>query len=194
MNKAKIVVGISGLIYVSTLVILWNLNHGVMAFFNFVISGIFIAMACEFLLSKEVTSNGAAVKIPNVGGAITCAIIAIAISLTFYIKNSEDSVAKREAEIVAIKAEKAAKEAAMTPEERAARDFDAERTARAYILQASIKQSAFDPDALKIKRPEYYKDGVCVSANGKNRFGAYVGWTQYCYTYKNGVWSYSGPN
>ena len=81
----------------------------------------------------------------------------------------------------------------LTEEQKKQKDFDAERTARAWVLEAAIKKSAFDPDALKINRPVYYKNGVCVSANGKNRFGAYVGFQDYCYLIENGVWKYSGP-
>ena len=92
-----------------------------------------------------------------------------------------------------VKAEKAAKEAAMTPAERAQKAFEDERAYRGFVLTTAIKTSAFDEDALKIKSPVYYKNGVCVSANGKNRFGAYVGWQEHCYLIKNGKWSYSGP-
>lgn len=83
----------------------------------------------------------------------------------------------------------------LTPEEKKQKEFDAERTARGYILKQLIKQSAYDPDALKIKSPKYYKNGVCVEANGKNRFGGYVGFQEYCYLIDDkGVWKYSGPN
>ncbi len=82
----------------------------------------------------------------------------------------------------------------LTEEQKKQKDFDAERTARGYVLEAAIRKSAFDPDALKIKGPQYYKNGVCVQANGKNRFGGYVGWQEYCYIIENGVWKYSGPS
>jgi hypothetical protein len=81
----------------------------------------------------------------------------------------------------------------LTEEQKKQKDFNAERTVRAWVLEAAIKKSAFDPDALKINRPVYYTNGVCVSANGKNRFGAYVGFQDYCYLIDNGVWKYSGP-
>ena len=83
----------------------------------------------------------------------------------------------------------------LTPEQKKEKEFDAARTARGYVLTQLIKASAFDPDALKINRPEYYSDGVCVSANGKNRFGAYVGFQKYCYIVDaKGEWKYNGPN
>jgi hypothetical protein len=83
----------------------------------------------------------------------------------------------------------------LTPEEKKQKEFDAARTARGYVLTQMIRASAFDPDALKINRPEYYSNGVCVSANGKNRFGAYVGFQKYCYIVDaKGEWKYSGPN
>jgi len=83
----------------------------------------------------------------------------------------------------------------LTPEEKQQKEFESARTARGYLLTKLIKASAFDPDALKINRPVYYKDGVCVSANGKNRFGAYVGFQEYCYLVDaKGEWKYSGPN
>jgi hypothetical protein len=83
----------------------------------------------------------------------------------------------------------------LTPEEKKQKAFESERTVRGYILTKAIKESAFDSDALKIERPKYYSNGVCVRANGKNRFGAYVGWQEYCYLVNDkGVWTYSGPN
>ena len=82
----------------------------------------------------------------------------------------------------------------ITPEQKAQKEFESARRTYGYLLTQLIKKSSFDEDALKLKRPEYYKNGVCVQANGKNRFGAYVGWQEYCYLYKDGKWDYSGPN
>jgi hypothetical protein len=82
----------------------------------------------------------------------------------------------------------------VSPEDQARKSFEAERTARGWYLTTLIRKSAFDEDALKTKSPKYYKNGVCVEANGKNRFGAYVGWQEYCYLYENNTWVYSGPN
>jgi hypothetical protein len=82
----------------------------------------------------------------------------------------------------------------MTPEERdresKQKAFETSRTVHAYLLTQQIKAAAFDPDALKIQSPEYFKNGVCVKANGKNRFGAYVGWKEYCYLVnEKGEWT-----
>jgi hypothetical protein len=83
----------------------------------------------------------------------------------------------------------------LTPEQKKQKDFEASRTTYGYLLTQLIKKSAFDEDALKIKSPKYFKNGVCVNANGKNRFGAYVGWQEHCYLVNDkGVWTYSGPN
>jgi hypothetical protein len=83
----------------------------------------------------------------------------------------------------------------LTPEQKKQKDFEAARSTYGYLLTQLIKKSAFDEDALKIKSPEYFKNGVCVKANGKNRFGAYVGWQEYCYLVNDkGTWTYSGPN
>ena len=82
----------------------------------------------------------------------------------------------------------------LTEEEKKQKEFDNTRSTYGYLLTELIKKSAFDPDALKINRPQYFKNGVCVSANGKNRFGAYVGFQEYCYLVDaNGTWKYSGP-
>ena len=82
-----------------------------------------------------------------------------------------------------------------TPEQKKQKAFEASRTTYGYLLTQLIKKSAFDEDALKIKSPEYFKNGVCVKANGKNRFGAYVGWQEHCYLVNDkDVWTYSGPN
>jgi hypothetical protein len=82
----------------------------------------------------------------------------------------------------------------LTAEEKKKKEFEDTRSTYGYVLTALIKKSAFDPDALKINRPEYFKNGVCVSANGKNRFGAYVGFQEYCYLVDDtGNWKYSGP-
>ncbi len=83
----------------------------------------------------------------------------------------------------------------LTPEQKKQKDFEAARSTYGYLLTQLIKKSAYDPDALKIKSPDYYKNGVCVQANGKNRFGGYVGWQEYCYLVNaKGVWTYQGPN
>jgi hypothetical protein len=83
----------------------------------------------------------------------------------------------------------------LTPEQKKAKEFDSARTTYGYLLTQMIKKSAYDEDALKLKRPEYFKNGVCVQANGKNRFGAYVGWQEHCYLVDaKGQWKYNGPN
>ena len=106
-------------------------------------------------------------------------------------------VSKVDKKAEAAAAEKARLDA-MTPEERdkelKQKAFESTRSLYAYMLPQMIKKASFDPDAVKIERPKYYSNGVCVSANGKNRFGAYVGYQDYCYIYKNEQWSYSGPN
>lgn len=79
-------------------------------------------------------------------------------------------------------------------EDKKQKDFASTRAAYGYLLTAAIKKSAFDPDALKIESPQYYKNGVCVSANGKNRFGAYTGFKEYCYLVDNkGQWKLHEP-
>ena len=88
----------------------------------------------------------------------------------------------------------AARVAALTPEQRAkeAKQKEFEDTRRYYgqLLTKQLKATAFDSDALKINSPVELENGVCVSANGKNRFGAYVGWKDYCYLVNNkGVWT-----
>lgn len=98
--------------------------------------------------------------------------------------------------------EKAAQEKArleaMTPEERDAESkrkaFESTRSLYGHILVKTLKETAFDSDALKIDGPTNYKNGVCVKANGKNRFGAYVGWQEHCYLLEGDKWVYSGPN
>jgi hypothetical protein len=85
--------------------------------------------------------------------------------------------------------------AELTPEEKKQKEFKDARALRGAVLYSMIKKSAFDEDALKIKAPVNYTNGVCVEANGKNRFGAYVGWQEYCYLVDaKGEWKYSGPN
>lgn len=69
-------------------------------------------------------------------------------------------------------------------------EFTKEREARGILLTMQIKAAAFDPNALMIRDPVYYSNGVCVTANGKNKFGGYVGWKEYCYIVnKKGVWT-----
>ena len=135
---------------------------------------------------KTVTKT---VKYGLVLGLIAVAVVAC---------SGKEEAPKVSAKEQAAVAEKARVDA-LTPEQREAelkaKAFDSQRTMYGYVLTKSIKASAFDPDALKINRPVYYKDGVCVSANGKNRFGAYVGFQEYCYLVDaKGEWKYSGPN
>jgi len=67
--------------------------------------------------------------------------------------------------------------------------FIADRHQHLLMLMVAIENSAFDPDALKMGDPKYYNNGVCIPANGKNRFGAYVGFKDYCYLIdKKGKW------
>ena len=83
----------------------------------------------------------------------------------------------------------------LTPEEKKQKEFKDARALRGAVLYSMVKKSAFDEDALKINAPKNYSNGVCVEANGKNRFGAYVGWQEYCYIVDaKGEWKYSGPN
>jgi hypothetical protein len=82
---------------------------------------------------------------------------------------------------------------ALTPEQQKKKAFESSRALYGYLLTQQIKKSAFDEDALKIKSPQYYSNGVCVEANGKNRFGAYVGWKEYCYLVENNTWKLVEP-
>jgi hypothetical protein len=81
----------------------------------------------------------------------------------------------------------------LTPEQSKQKAFESSRSLYGYLLTQQIKKSAFDEDSLKIKTPKYYNNGVCVEANGKNRFGAYVGWKEYCYLVENGTWKLVEP-
>jgi hypothetical protein len=195
-NAVGIIVVVSALAFLGSILSLWNANHGVIAFFTAVGGGVFVAVGFILLFEK---SEGKAPFTPAIVAFIGAAL-AVWVNVGTGSSDHKERMEKeaRAQEVVAKAAVEKARLDALTPEQRDAelkqKAFESERTLRGYILTQSVKESAFDPDALKIKRPEYYKDGVCVSANGKNRFGAYVGWTQYCYTYKNGVWSYSGPN
>ena len=116
-------------------------------------------------------------------------------------ESDADKQKKAEKEAAVLQAKADAEQArlnAMSPAERDAevkqKTFLAMRTLYGSILTTEIKKSAFDPGALQMKSPEYYKNGVCVQANGKNRFGAYVGFQEHCYLYENDKWTYSGPN
>ena len=111
---------------------------------------------------------------------------------------------------VKIEKEKQAKLDAMTAEERAKfllneqiskaekekqRKFSEERTTREYLLKSMVRKSAFDPDAMKFGETKYFSNGVCIYANGKNRFGAYVGFKEYCYLInKKGEWYIQEPS
>ena len=186
----KGLVGVSVVVFLGSTAALWNLNHGFIAFLNLIISGVFIGAAVGLVFDDD-----------NATGAMVAGIIAIVISLTFLAKNSTDykvEKANEKAAVVAKQQEKAAAEQArldaLTPEERKQEEFVKARTFYGSMLAGLIKSTAFDPDALKLKSPEYYKDGVCVQANGKNRFGAYVGWQEHCYVLKGDKWTYQGPN
>jgi hypothetical protein len=79
---------------------------------------------------------------------------------------------------------------AVVVEDKKKKDFESERYVRGMMLVSAIKKSAFDPDAIKMSSPKYFSNGVCVEANGKNRFGAYVGAKDYCWLVdKKGVWT-----
>jgi len=192
--KKKIVVIISSLAFLGSLIQLWNANHGFIAFVTAIIAGIFLLAGILLMFEKEDHTTKAVVL------SVIGAVIAVWVSVATGSSDYEDKM-KKEAKASELAEKNAAEQArrdALSPAERKKEDdqkaFETERTARGLILYSLVKKSAFDPDALKIKSPEYYKNGVCVSANGKNRFGAYVGWQDYCYTYSNGKWSYSGPN
>lgn len=101
-------------------------------------------------------------------------------------KEYQASVAKaRQSKLDAMSVEERTKfladEAKKKADEEKKKKFDEERTYRAYLLKELVKKSAFDADALKFGETKYYKNGVCIYANGKNRFGAYVGFKEYCY-------------
>ncbi len=195
-NAVGIIVVVSALAFIGSIMSLWNANHGVIAFFTAIGGGVFVAAGVILLLEK---AEGKAPFTPAIV-AIIGAGLAVWVNVSTGSIDYKERMEKeaRAQEVVAKAAAEKARLDALTPEQRDAelkqKAFESERTLRGYILTKSVKESAFDPDALKIKSPTYYTDGVCVSANGKNRFGAYVGWTNYCYIYKNGVWSYSGPN
>jgi hypothetical protein len=175
----KGLVGVSVVVFLGSTAALWNLNHGFIAFLNLIISGVFIAAAVGLAFDNN----------DNATGAMVAGIISIVISLTFLAKNSTDYEVEKANEKAAVVAKEKARIDAMTPEERKKAAFDAERTLRGYLLTQQIKEASFDPGALQLKSPEYFKNGVCVKANGKNRFGAYVGWKEYCYLVDdNGVW------
>lgn len=114
-----------------------------------------------------------------------------------------------------IKAEREKKLAAMSPEERTKFIHDVEvkkkeaervrleeqkkkdekekfeKTRYTYelLLKSSIRTSAYDPDSLIFGNTDYYSNGVCIHVNGKNRFGGYVGFKEYCAMMdKNGKW------
>lgn len=84
--------------------------------------------------------------------------------------------------------------AQMSPEEQKAQKFQNDLIIRGRILEEAIRKTALDEDSLKFRDPLYYKNGVCIQVNGKNRFGAYVGWQEHCTLVNNkGIWEYSGP-
>ena len=182
----KFLVAVCTLIVVLSTMALWNLNHGVIAFINAVVSGVILSMGVALLFAKEGVGLGAK--------AVVISMIAAAVSIALLTMNLEDPIAAKAAAKAELVAKEQARLDAMTPAERdreaKQKAFEAERTVRGYLLTQQIKAAAFDPDALKIKSPEYFKNGVCVSANGKNRFGAYVGWKEYCYLVNDkGVWT-----
>jgi hypothetical protein len=181
----KIIVTISAIVVVLATMNLWNTNHGFIAFINAIVSGIILSAGVALLFDKDGDHSSK---------AVVMSLIAVAISVTLLAMNTEDPVAVAAAAKVEATAKEKARLDAMTPEERdrevKQKAFESERTIRGYLLTQQIKAAAFDPDALKIKSPEYFKNGVCVSANGKNRFGAYVGWKEYCYLVNDkGVWT-----
>jgi hypothetical protein len=193
-NTVGIIVGVSVLVFIGSLIQLWEANHGVIAFFTALGGGIFVGAGVSLLFEKPGGTPISAILV--IIGAALAVWVSVATGSIDY-KERMEKEAKAQ-EVVAKAAVEKARLDALTPEQRDAelkqKAFESERSLRGYILTKSVKDSAYDPGALKIKSPTYHTDGVCVSANGKNRFGAYVGWTDYCYIYKNGVWSYSGPN
>lgn len=193
-NTVGIIVGVSVLVFIGALIQLWQANHGVIAFFTALGGGIFVGAGVSLLFEKPGGTSISAILV--IIGAALAVWVSVATGSSDYKQRIEKEA--RAQEVVTTAAAEKARLDALTPEQRNAelkqKAFESERSLRGYILTKSVKDSAYDPDALKIKSPTYHTDGVCVSANGKNRFGAYVGWTDYCYIYKNGVWSYSGPN
>ena len=182
MKKNLIVYGVSVVVFLISLIYLWNTDHGFIAFLTAFFAGAFIAGGARLITDDKFETSG---MVAGIFGALIAVVIAFS-TASSDAKEAADKVARAEA--------KAAKEAAMTPAERAQQKFENERAVFGHLLRKQIKESAFDPDALKLDGPKNYKDGVCVKANGKNRFGAYVGWQEHCYIYKDGKWSYSGPN
>jgi hypothetical protein len=50
-----------------------------------------------------------------------------------------------------------------------------------WALKQAIKQTAKDPDSLQFRNERLFSNGSCIEANGKNSFGGYVGYKEYCY-------------
>jgi hypothetical protein len=187
----KLIVGFSTVAYIGSLVFLWNTNHGVIAFITALAAGVFLLTS--FLLAWDNHTSSA-------GVSVIAAAIALGISYNTA-ESDREKLAQKEAELSAkAEAENAEKirRAALTPSQRAAEDrkrmIEKDRVVYGQLLTRSIKENAFDPKALQLRSPRYYNNGVCVEANGKNRFGAYVGWQKHCYLIDNkGKWKYSGP-
>ena len=172
-------------LYLLSALVLYSADHGWIAFASLLTGGIFIVAGTKIAIEDKAVSNW------SVGLYIIGALISMSIAVSTSISANEHTRAKEEqAKIEAEKQKREAEaEAALTPAQRKQREFESKRVVMGYLLSHGIKNSAFDPDALKIKEPVYYSNGVCVSANGKNRFGAYVGWKEYCYLVdKKGKW------
>lgn len=175
----------AGTIICVVTIALWSLNHGFIAFLNLVISAWLII---SIFLDKEFVEK-------NPSAPIASFWISAVISMLLLMFNHTDPVAEAKEKKAMKEAAEAARIEAMSPEEKKQHEFENTRTKYGFILTAQLTKAAFDPDALKLDGPNYYSNGVCVSANGKNRFGAYVGWQEHCYIYnkKADKWQYRGP-
>jgi len=74
-----------------------------------------------------------------------------------------------------------------TPEQIAEEEKETKLRGQIYLLKEVLKKSAKDPDSMKFRNEGVTPDGkACVEANGKNGFGGYAGFSQYCVFTKNG--------
>lgn len=51
-----------------------------------------------------------------------------------------------------------------------------------WSAQRAVTERLFDPTAVLFRNVQKGRDGVCGEVNGKNRFGAYVGYTRFVVT------------
>jgi hypothetical protein len=56
------------------------------------------------------------------------------------------------------------------------------------MLMTMIETTARDPSSIKFGKETRFKNAVCIQANGKNGFGGYTGFKEYCsVTQENGT-------